>query len=154
MSFLFTVIQAAMANCRKGGESTGLLDYVSYGDGYNATIQHHPSRNEEAFPLAESVTGRPLLPPLHSVVVLMILVVAFLFALIYFALPVGVHVCLQNECYFSFITNKDDGDDSSNGTNTSATSAVDGGVEKGLKAAPTVAYSAAGGSCDVSDCVA
>ena len=79
-------------------ETTGLLN-VSYGNNCQTNIHCHSSR-EEGGSTAEPVTGRSLPHPGHNVLVLVILTVSFLSALLYLALPIGVHVCLQTECYF------------------------------------------------------
>ena len=80
-------------------ETIALMDYVSYSKDYQ--IHCHSSREEENISTAEPVTGRPSLPSRgHNVLVLVILTVSFVSALLYLALPIGVHVCLQTECYF------------------------------------------------------
>ena len=135
--------------CSRGSESTGLLDYVSYKSGYSSAPQRASPREEEDFSTVEPVTRRPL-ELLHSVLVLMVLAASFLFVLIYFAMPVGVHVCLQNECYFSLSSHKEDKSNSSNDTNITI-SAMEGGAGQWLKAPPAAAKVADGGNCEVSD---
>ena len=147
---LFSVAQEAMSNDSSKSESTGLLDYVSYANGYNSTTQRLRSSEREE-DLSEVVSRT--LPPPHSVLILVILAVTFLFTFIYFALPIGVHVCLQNECYFSMVSRSEDRNPSSNDSDA-APSRMDDGVGQWLEPPPAAAESVADGSCDVSDCAA
>ena len=145
-----SVAQEAMSNDDRGSETTGLLDYVSYTNDHNSTIQRfRPSKREEDLSVVDPVIRRTL-PLLHSVLILVILAVTFLFALVYFALPISLHVCLQNECYFSLISRSEDRNASSNDSDT-APSRMDDGAEQWLEAPPAAAKSVADGSCDVSD---
>ena len=140
-----------MSNDDRGSESTGLLDYVSYTNDYNSTIQRfRPSKREEDLSVVDPVIRRTL-PLLHSVRILVILAVTFLYALVYFALPIGVHVCLQNECYFSLISRSEDRNASLNDYNATPSRMEDGA---GLEAPTAALQSVADGSCDVSDCAA
>ena len=142
-----------MSNDDRGNETTGLLDYVSYTNDYNSTIQHfRPSQREEDLSVVDPVIRRAL-PLLHSVLILVILAVTFLYALVYFALPIGVHVCLQNECYFSLISRSEDRKASLYDYNA-APSRMDDGAGQWLEAPPAAPQSVADGSCDVSDCAA
>ena len=145
-----SVAQEAMSNHDRGSETTGLLDYVSYTNDHNSTIQHfRPSQREEDLSVVDPVIRRTL-PPLHSVLILVILAVTFLFALVYFALPISLHVCLQNECYFSLISRSEDRNASSNDSDT-APSRMDDGAEQWPEAPPAAPQSVTDGSCDVSD---
>ena len=126
-------------------ETIALMDYVSYSNDYQ--IHCHSSREEEDISTAEPVTGRPSLPsPGHNVLVLVILTVSFLSALLYLALPIGVHVCLQTECYLpQFVVNGASNDSSSDANITSTD--MDGGMGQRSKAS---SENEVGGSCDVS----
>ena len=142
-----------MSNEDRGSESTGLLDYVSYTNDYNSTIQRsRSSQREEDLSVVEPVIRRTP-PPLHSVLILVILAVTFLFALVYFALPIGVHVCLQNECYFSLVSRSENRNASSNDFDA-APSRMDYGAWQWIEAPLAAAESVADGGCGVSDCAA
>ena len=126
-------------------ETIALMDYVSYSKDYQ--IHCHSSREEENISTAEPVTGRPSLPSRgHNVLVLVILIVSFVSALLYLALPIGVHVCLQTECYLPQFAANGASNDSSSDANITRTD-MDGGMGQRLK---TSSENKGGGSCDVS----
>ena len=139
-----------MSNDGSESESIALLDYVSYTNDCNSTIQcFRSSKRDEDLSVAEPVIS----PPLHNVLILVILAVTFFFTFIYFALPIGVHVCLQKECYFSLVSRSEDRNPSSNDSNA-APSRMDDGAGQWIEPPPAAAESVADGSCDVSDCAA
>ena len=126
-------------------ETIALMDYVSYSNDYQ--IHCHSSREEEDISTAEPVTGRPSLPsPGHNVLVWVILTVSFLSASLYLALPIGVHVCLQTECYLPQFVVNGASNDSSSDANITRTD-MNGGMGQRPKAS---SENEVGGSCDVS----
>ena len=134
-------------HCLKS-ETTGLLDYVSHGNGYQSNIQRRHAREEDNVSIAEPV-GRSLPSPGHNVLILVILTVSFLSALLYLVLPIGVHVCLQTECYFPKSSSSGGRNDSTPVHTNLTKSGVNGTTESPLMA-PAVDAGGAQGSCDVS----